>query len=51
MIVCWLDTIYEKTAKTSLFDKDRDSENRNCVTQGEDAFDLKICYEQDEDGT
>jgi hypothetical protein len=45
----WKYSVTEKTAKTSLFDKDRYSENWNCQTQDGKAFDLKICYEQDED--
>ena len=45
----WEYKVTEKTARTSLFDKDRYSENWNCVTQGGQAFDLKICYQQDED--
>jgi hypothetical protein len=45
----WKYEVSEKTANTSLFDKDRYSENWNCVTQEGEAFDLKICYEQDED--
>jgi len=45
----WEYKVSEKTAKTSLFDKDRYSENWNCVTQEGDSFDLRICYKQDED--
>lgn len=45
----WEYKVAEKTAKTSLFDKDRYSENWNCVTQEGEAFDLEICYKQDED--
>jgi hypothetical protein len=45
----WKYKVAEKTAKTSLFDKDRYSENWNCNTHQGQAFELKICYEQDED--
>jgi hypothetical protein len=45
----WEFAVVEKTAKTSLFSKDRYSENWNCVTNNGEAFDLKICYRQDED--
>ncbi|MCJ7692692.1 MAG: hypothetical protein MUO22_04685 [Sedimentisphaerales bacterium] len=45
----WKHSVAEKNARTSLFDKDRYSENWNCVTQEGESFDLKICYEQDED--
>lgn len=45
----WEYAVVEKTAKTHLFAKDRYSENWNCLTQQGDAFDLKICYKQDED--
>lgn len=45
----WKYEVAEKTAKTSLFDKDRFSEHWNCVTQKGDAFNLRICYVQDED--
>lgn len=45
----WEYKVTEKTAKTSLFDKDRFSEHWNCVTQKGEAFELKICYKQDED--
>jgi len=45
----WEFSVVEKTAKTSLFDKDRYSEHWNCVTKEGKEFDLKICYKQDED--
>jgi hypothetical protein len=45
----WKYEVVEKTAKTHLFAKDRYSENWSCHTQQGDAFDLKICYKQDED--
>ncbi|MDH4242012.1 MAG: hypothetical protein OEW48_20825 [Phycisphaerae bacterium] len=45
----WEFSVVEKTAKTSLFDKDRYHESWNCHTKEGDAFDLKICYVQDED--
>jgi hypothetical protein len=45
----WEFSVVEKTAKTSLFDKDRYSENWDCVTKEGKAFKLKICYKQDED--
>jgi hypothetical protein len=45
----WEYKVAKKTADTSLFNKDRYSENWNCVTQGGKAFELKICYKQDED--
>ena len=44
----WEYKVAEKNARTSLFGKDRYSENWNCVTQQGQAFELKICYEQDE---
>lgn len=45
----WEFSVVEKTAHTSLFNKDRFSENWNCVTKDGEEFDLKICYKQDED--
>jgi len=45
----WKYSVVDKTAKTSLFDKDRYSERWNCVTEEGKEFDLKICYKQDED--
>ncbi len=45
----WNYSVTEKTAKTCLFGKDRYSESWNCVTQQGEAFNLKICYRQDED--
>ena len=45
----WKHSVVEKTAHTSLFNKDRFSENWNCVTKEGGEFDLKICYRQDED--
>ena len=45
----WKYEVAEKTAKTSLFDKDRYSEKWNCVTKEGQAFELNVCYKQDED--
>ena len=45
----WEFSVVEKTAQTSLFNKDRYSENWNCVTKEGEEFALKICYKQDED--
>jgi hypothetical protein len=45
----WEFSVVEKTANTSLFGKDRYSENWNCVTKEGNEFDLEICYKQDED--
>ncbi|MHC4105187.1 MAG: hypothetical protein ACYSR9_09615 [Planctomycetota bacterium] len=45
----WEYSVVEKTAHTSLFNKDRFSENWHCLTGEGEEFDLKICYKQDED--
>jgi hypothetical protein len=45
----WKYSVVEKTAKTSLFDKDRYYEKWDCLTQEGNAFELKLCYKQDED--
>jgi hypothetical protein len=45
----WEYSVVDKTAHTSLFNKDRYSENWNCVTKEGEEFELKICYRQDED--
>jgi hypothetical protein len=45
----WKYSVVEKTAKTSLCNKDRYYEKWDCLTQEGAAFELKICYKQDED--
>lgn len=45
----WEFSVVDKTADTSLFSKDRFSENWACLTKDGKEFDLKICYKQDED--
>ncbi len=45
----WEFSVVDKTSKTSLFGRDRYSENWNCLTKEGEEFELKICYKQDED--
>ena len=45
----WKYSVVDKTAKTSLCNKDRYYEKWDCLTQEGAAFELKICYKQDED--
>jgi hypothetical protein len=45
----WEFSVVEKTANTSLFHKDRYSENWKCVIGKDEEFNLNICYKQDED--